>query len=139
MRPRDKHPRPLSLFPFFLHNELSDRGEGCAVVLVTEYRLEYDARAREYKIRSTRSPLCPGCGCLLSGYDTRARKIIDSDGETYTFRLRRLRCPRCRALHLEIPDLIRPHKHYSAETIRQALQDGSSCPADDSTIRRWKK
>jgi len=43
-------------------------------------------------------------------------------------------------MHLEIPDFIAPHKHYSAEVIQQALsQNQSFCPADDSTIRRWRR
>lgn len=54
--------------------------------------------------------------------------------------LRRLRCSHCGRLHLEIPDVMQPQKHYAAEVIRKVeAGELGSCPADDSTIRRWKK
>lgn len=36
---------------------------------------------------------------------------------------------------------MRPYKHYQANVIDAAVQNerGGDCPADDSTIRRWKK
>lgn len=84
-------------------------------------------------------PLCPLCGAVMVGYDTRKRKSIDGSGERKTLLLRRLRCPQCGVLHLEIPEFLLPHKHYNREVINAVLSgECSSCPADDSTIRRWK-
>lgn len=110
------------------------------MIVTYEYQIEYDSKMSGYRIRSKRAALCPRCGQILSGYDTRRRTVIGSDGKPTLFLLRRLKCPSCHRLHLEIPDIIAPHKHYSAEVMRQALHDYcSSCPADDSTIRRWKR
>lgn len=93
-----------------------------------------------FKIKTKDAPYCPFCHTLASGYDTRLRHCIGNDGVSRWFVLRRLRCPSCKHIHLEIPDLMEPKKHYDAQTIQKVLsgtEDG--CPAEDSTIRRWKK
>ena len=110
------------------------------MIIAHDYLVEYDNAVQAYRVKGKFAAYCPDCRHLLSGYDTRRRIVIGDDGKPATFLLRRLRCSECGKLHLEIPDFISPHKHYSAETIRQALRErGGSCPADDSTIRRWKK
>jgi len=41
---------------------------------------------------------------------------------------------------VELPDFIQPHKHYSSTTVEAELDGtGNDCPADDSTIRLWRK
>lgn len=114
--------------------------EAWQMVTVEDYTVEKLPNANAYRIQAKAPPICPACGALLSGYDTRTRHVVDGSGQAFTFQLRRLRCPACRRLHLELPDFMRPHKHYSASVI-QAVETGDdiSCPADDSTIRRWRK
>ena len=92
-----------------------------------------------FKIRNLDAPLCPDCSSLCSGYDTRSRRVIDDDGRKVTYRLRRLRCLACEVLHIEQPDFMRPHKHYTAAMIDKVL-DGldADCPAEASTMWRWK-
>lgn len=110
------------------------------MIIAYDYLIEQDHKTAAYRVKGKQAVYCPDCRHLLSGYDTRKRVVIGDDGKPVAFLLRRLRCPKCAKLHLEIPDFISPHKHYSAETIRQAIRGrGGSCPADDSTIRRWKK
>lgn len=86
-------------------------------------------------------PPCPICFEELRYRDSRGRKVKDYLGEVRRFKLRRLRCEKCRHLHTEIPDIIQPFKHYDSEAI-QAVIDGDkraeSCAADTSTMRRWK-
>lgn len=109
------------------------------MIIATRYTVELDEARGAYRIRSLQTPLCPDCGLLLSGYDTRRRHVIDDTGAARWFLLRRLRCPSCGKLHLEIPDFMQARKHYEAQLIRDVLAGLSeSCPADDSTIRRWK-
>lgn len=109
------------------------------MIIATRYTVELDEARGAYRIRSLQTPLCPDCGRLLSGYDTRRRHVIDDTGAARWFLLRRLRCPSCGKLHLEIPDFMQARKHYEAQLIRDVLAGLSeSCPADDSTIRRWK-
>ena len=85
------------------------------------------------------APLCPSCGSLCSGYDTRVRRVICDDGSVEEYRLRRVRCGSCRSLHLELPDFILPRKRYAAAVIEAALEGrGDSCPAEASTIWRWR-
>ncbi len=93
-----------------------------------------------YRIHAKGIVRCPNCNSLMSGYDTRKRKVLTSDGTKNIFLLRRLRCQVCNSYHLEVPDFIVPYKHYTQDTIAAVINgDESSCPADDSTIRRWKK
>lgn len=108
------------------------------MVIVTRYTVEEGPGA--YRIRARDPPLCPACGVLLSGYDTRPRRVVDSSGTVLLFQLRRLRCPACHRLHLELPDFMRPYKHYASPVI-EAVEAGAtaSCPADNSTMRRWAK
>ena len=108
------------------------------MVTVTHYTVEKVPGA--YRIRARDPSLRPVYGVLLSGYDTRPRRVVDSSGAVLLFQLRRLRCPACHRLHLELPDLMRPYKHYASPVI-EAVEAGAtaSCPADNSTMRRWRK
>ena len=112
----------------------------CAMIIIESYRVVYDAAASAYRIENSSAPICPGCGGLLSGYDHRKRTVIGLDSKKRSFILRRLKCPVCKTIHLELPDLMLPRKHYAAAVIRNA-KNGSAgdCPADDSTIHRWRK
>lgn len=109
------------------------------MIIATQYTIEYDEARGAYRIHNLKAPFCPDCGLLLSGYDTRRRHVIDGTGAARWFLLRRLHCPSCDKLHLELPDFMQAKKHYEAALIEDVLTGRSeSCPADDSTIRRWK-
>ena len=62
------------------------------------------------------------------------------------FLLRRLKCPHCRKLHRELPDLIAPYKHYLSEIISGVLDgfvraddaDTEDYPCEQ-TMERWRK
>lgn len=110
------------------------------MVTATHYMVERELDGHIFRIRNLDKILCPDCGAPLSGYDTRLRHIVSEEGLPIWFRLRRLRCPCCRRLHLEMPDFMRAGKHYTAAVIDAAVAgDITSCPADDSTIRRWRR
>ena len=84
--------------------------------------------------------ICSACGGAVTVRDSRKRQIKDSNGNIYLFRLRRLYCPECKQIHLEIPDIIAPNKHYAADTIQKAITGAIDyCAADNRTIARWKK
>lgn len=64
----------------------------------------------------------------------------DIYGAKYTFNLRRLKCDKCNKQHEEIPDIIQPHKQYSRDTIKTAINE--SCDfytMEESTVFRWRK
>ncbi len=93
-----------------------------------------------FLIKSKESAVCPICEGHLSGYDSKNRHVIKSDGSKETYRLRRLKCKHCQKLHTELPDFMQPYKHYSTEVIEAELDEtGIHCPADESTIRVWHK
>ena len=110
------------------------------MLVATRYTVTFDTGKSVYVVRNKDAPVCPKCGALMSGYDHRKRTVIGSDGERRIFLLRRLRCSECRRIHSEIPDSLFPYKHYETDVI-EAVKNGdvSSCPADDSTIRRWRE
>lgn len=91
-----------------------------------------------FRILNKDIPICPKCGSVLSGYDTRKRIVINEYGEKTQYYLNRLRCPVCNKVHTEIPDFILPYKNYEKEVIDSVLMGWKhECFADDSTIRRW--
>lgn len=49
-------------------------------------------------------------------------------------------CRKCHRLHTELPSFVQPYKHYEAMVIQQVMdgKDLSTCPIEDSTIRRWQ-
>lgn len=109
------------------------------MVIVERYKEETRADGLRV-IHNLEQPLCPNCGGALIGYDHRRRVVLDDAGQPTVYLLRRLRCGQCRCLHLEAPAVIRSHKHYSAQLIEWTISGTvNSCPADDSTIRRWRK
>ena len=76
----------------------------------------------------------------MTDRDRRKRAVKDSEGQTYIFSLRRLQCPECAQIHLEMPDFIQPYKRYDKATIEAVINGHCDCcAADNSTIRRWKK
>lgn len=109
------------------------------MLIITAYREELRADGVRV-IHNLDRPACPECGRRLSGYDRRRRVLLDDRGKPSVYLLRRLWCAKCRRLHLEAPDCIQPQKHYAAQLIAGTVSGAvECCPADDSTIRRWKK
>lgn len=93
-----------------------------------------------YYVISSEPHLCPKCNGRMKVRDSKRRQVILASGEVRTFRLRRLKCQSCGLLHLELPDLCIPHKHYSRDAIEQALNGSLTfCTAENSTIYRWSK
>lgn len=109
------------------------------MITAIHYTVIHDRTSGIYLIKNMDLPLCPDCGQVLSGYDSRLRHVIDGSGEVRWFSLRRLRCSTCRKIHLELPDFIQSKKHYNIVITDVLNNNTDSCPADTSTIRRWKK
>lgn len=109
------------------------------MIIATDYETKTDPDGCR-RILNKRAPLCPDCGALCSGYDTRRRKLITTGGDVIFYKLRRLRCPVCCRLHIEAPDVMAARKHYERAAI-DAARAGSAADiaAEDSTIRRWRK
>lgn len=109
------------------------------MIIATDYETKTDPDGYR-RIFNQHAPLCPDCGAVCSGYDTRRRKLITAAGDVYIYKLRRLRCPCCGRLHIETPDIMAPRKHYERAAI-DAARAGSAADiaAEDSTIRRWRK
>lgn len=109
------------------------------MIITNHYNIKHDSAKNAFRIENKGLPLCPDCGQHLSGYDTRKRHAIDGSGAVRWFLLRRLRCSGCGKIHLELPDFIQPQKHYESQVILETLTGLSDhCPADDSTIWRWR-
>lgn len=71
--------------------------------------------------------------------DSRKRVVKDSNGMPHIFKLRRFKCFSCDKIHLELPDFMQPHKHYSKKVIDSVVKgECDYCAADNSTIYRWQ-
>ena len=112
--------------------------EGRPMIILTNYHIY--AKNNTYYIISQEISNCPKCSGHLTVRDSKRRKVILSADEERTFLLRRLKCTSCGALHVELPDLFLPYKHYSRAIIESAATGSTTaCPAENSTIYRWNK
>ncbi len=110
------------------------------MIIIHRYLVERAEGAEVFRVRNLDAPLCPVCGSLCSGYDTRLRRMVGGDGSVAVYRIRRVRCPACAVLHHELPDFLRPRKRYAAAVITDALEGGGeSCSAEASTMWRWRR
>lgn len=111
------------------------------MVVVTRYAIRHDRDRDVYVVRSSDiSPPCPSCGASMRSFGHRLRRSIDGAGVSRWYELQRLRCDRCRSVHLELPDFIIAGKYYDRSTIQNAVENRTNdCPAEDTTIWRWKK
>ena len=75
------------------------------MIITHHYEVVFDDE-KDVQNQKQQAPLCPDCGILMSGYNSRRRSVIGSDGKSYEFLLRRLQCPSCKTLHIELPDII---------------------------------
>lgn len=114
--------------PFIVYNN--------SVVIITRYIII--PQGELWEVRSKEAVRCPRCQSIMSGYDRRCRKGIDGSGVVHVYQLHRAKCPQCHAVHLLLPDFLQKNKHYTADVISAAVEDPSRCPAEDSTIRRWR-
>ena len=114
-----------------------------------------------YYIIPSSAPECPHCGGAMTVRDSKRRKLILSDGTVQMFVLRRYKCKICGRIHLNLPDIMLPHKHYAREAIietvpflyaffrsdkhyaREAIietvRGERNCSAEQSTIYRWNR
>jgi len=89
--------------------------------------------------------LCPRCHGPFKFHGTYSRHFLDEKGDRHDGWVAQCCCDTCNEYPSLIPDFIMPYKHYEAAVIESAIleveENGSlglnSCPADDSTVRRW--
>lgn len=92
-----------------------------------------------YYIIPSSAPECPHCGGAMTVRDSKRRKLILSDGTVQMFVLRRYKCKICGRIHLHLPDIMLPHKHYAREAIIETVRGERNCSAEQSTIYRWNR
>lgn len=88
---------------------------------------------------------CPNCQTILTHYDTVHRIVRTKGRETSYITIQRFRCPKCGAVHREIPSFIFPYKQYEAEIITGVLEGlitsdtlGYEDYPCEMTMTRWK-
>ena len=102
-------------------------------------------RIELFSFTSRETPVCPHCGTELVYRDTCSRHYRLGGGRKVWFSIRRLKCPHCRSLHRELPDILAPFKHYHIDIIMGML-DGSISTDNlsyedypcEKTVERWK-
>ena len=89
-------------------------------------------------------PACPCCDEPMNYRDSRKRIRRKEGGYAEHLMVRRLQCPKCRKLHVELPDCLVPHKHYDTEVISGVIEGIVTADDLDSedrpcamTMHRW--
>jgi hypothetical protein len=110
------------------------------MIIVSSFSLEHNKEKEYFLVKTDEVVPCPFCDGLLYYRDSVIRNVLNFASEVMRLLLRRLLCDTCNSLHRELPDIVQPYKHYSAEVVQAVLDDSeeaSTCAADNSTIRRW--
>ena len=101
-------------------------------------------RNARFSFTSRETPVCPYCKIELEYRDTCKRHYRLGGGTKVWFRLRRLKCPRCKKLHRELPDILAPYKHYHLDIIMGMLEGTLTVGEDEfedypceKTVERW--
>lgn len=71
---------------------------------------------------------------------SKKRSLRESDGNSMTLIVRRLKCLHCHRIHHELPDMIIPYKRHCADTVEEILSgtDKQTYPCETSTALRLK-
>ena len=89
--------------------------------------------------------LCSLCGGSLIVHGSYVRHTRDERGERHDGWIAQGHCFACNIYPSLIPNFLMSYKHYKTEVIESAVLEAEeqvslkSCPADNSTIRRWVK
>lgn len=98
---------------------------------------------RFFYVKSREISYCPYCEGSFKVIGSRRRVLFQQDGTTQPLVIRRLQCTECHRISHELPDKIIPYKRYESDVISEALSEETTlendcCPAEHSTIKRWK-
>lgn len=77
------------------------------MIIATDYTIKM--LGNRYYVLNHEIPTCPQCGASLKTFDSKKRKITLDSGEIRNYSLRRLQCPLCDSIYLEIPDFMKPN------------------------------
>jgi len=110
------------------------------VILVKEYRAEFNPKKKAYYIHAD-EPLCCSCcgGANIIKKGWRRRGSIDRLENFSVLMVRRVKCKGCGKTHHVLPDIIVPYKHYNTEAIEKIIRgnaDETFC--SESEINRTK-
>lgn len=111
------------------------------MIIINHYTLERKSNS-DFFVKSMEKSHCPYCEGSFKVIGSRRRILLRKDGTTEHLIIRRLRCMECSRISHELPDMTVPYKRYETDVISEALQETepaqSCCPAELSTMQRWK-
>jgi len=100
---------------------------------------------RAMKMMEKGEVVCPICGGKMRLHGAYLRRPKDNEGIRHEGWVAQGHCEACDKYHSVIPSFIKPYKQYETEVIEAvltAVENGeikrSDCPANESTITRWK-
>ncbi len=83
--------------------------------------------------------ICPKCTSEMSVKNSKRRYIKSEINQKIPFNLKRYYCSKCKNIHTEIPNFVKPYKHYETSTIEHVKSgDIATFGGDNSTIRYWQ-
>lgn len=82
---------------------------------------------------------CPRCGGDLQPRGCVIRKVKNSRGDIFQYRLPRFSCKVCKSWHRIVPDYILPYKQYFKSVVESSPEELAYENVSDSTIKRWSQ
>ena len=112
------------------------------MVIIQNYTLEPRGDT-SFSCKSREESHCLHCRGKFKVIGSRRRVLYQQDGSCIFLVVRRLRCLGCKKISHELPDIVVPYKRHEADTIAcrlagNPLQKAVCCPAESSTMNRWK-
>lgn len=113
------------------------------MVIIKLYSLERKENSNLVYVRSQEECSCPYCDGSFKVIGSRKRGLYRLDNTIDYLIIRRLRCEKCSKISHELPDIVIPYKRYEADAIAEVLDESAEpedtcCPAELSTIQKWK-
>ena len=112
-------------------------GGGMNMVVLKNYKIK--EQNGMYYIVPSSVPGCPQCGGEMKIRDSKRRKVICAETSLESNFLPGLFSTSIGRVHLELPDIMVPHKHYSRSAIIDTINGERNCSAEQSTIYRWNR
>lgn len=114
------------------------------MLIVHNFKLDFNTSTKIYKVISKEISICPVCGEVLCLYGCRTRIMINEEGEQSYLEIQRLYCETCHRIHHELPSILIPYKRYTQKAIQEVIdgylqdtQDTITVVADEKTIYNW--
>ena len=111
-------------------------------MIISKLLAVYNANKKRFHTPYIPKRCCPICQNVVKVRDSKKRWCKLKEGIKVIFQLRRYRCGSCKKILTEFPAQVIPYKKHETNIIQDVMESSkvpADCPAEESTIRRWRK